>query len=60
MSESVRDALAVQQKAQAAIGKTAVFPSPKDPTKPCNHHLFDDWLRRAFKSAKIVPQRRGM
>jgi integrase len=60
MSESVRDALAVERKKQAAIGKTAVFPAPKDPTKPCNRHLFDDWLRRAFKLAKIVPQRRGM
>jgi integrase len=60
MSDSVREALAAQQKAQAAIGKTAVFPSPKDPTKACNRHLFDDWLRRAYKLAKIVPQRRGM
>src|SRR3989441_9064742 len=60
MSESVRDALAAQRKAQAAIGKTAVFPSPKDSTKPCNRHLFDDWLRRAYRLAKIVPQRRGM
>ncbi len=59
MSESVQDALAAQQKKEATIGKTAVFPSPKDP-KPCNRHLFDDWLRRAFKLAKIVPQRRGM
>src|SRR6266702_5688502 len=29
MSSSVRTALAPQQKAQAAIGKAAVFPSPK-------------------------------
>ena len=29
-------------------------------TKPCNRHLFDDWLRRAYRLAKIVPQRRGM
>src|SRR3989449_7529036 len=60
MSDSVREALAGQQKAQAAIGKAAVFPSPKDPTKPCNRHLFDDWLRRAYRLAKIVLQRRGM
>src|SRR2546425_606361 len=60
MSESVQDVLAAQRKAQAAIGKTAVFPAPKDATKPCNRHLFDDWLRRAYKLAKIVPQRRGM
>jgi integrase len=60
MSSTVQDALLAQQKAQAAIGMTWVFPSPKDPAKPCNRHLFDDWLRRAFKLARIVPQRRGM
>ena len=60
MSGSVWDALAAQQKAQAAIGQTAVFPSPKDPMKPCSRHLSDDWLRRAYKLAKVVPLRRGM
>ena len=60
MSDSVRDALAPQQKAQAAIGKAAVFPSPKDPMKACSRHLLDDWLRRAYKLAKVVPQRRGI
>src|SRR2546425_10175187 len=59
MSDSVREALAAQQKAQAAIGQTAVFPSPKDPMKPCSRHLSDDWLRRAYKLAKVVPLRRG-
>jgi len=28
--------------------------------KPCSRHLLDDWLRRAYKVAKVVPQRRGM
>jgi integrase len=60
ITESVRDALAAQQRAQAAIGKTAVFPSPKDPMKPCSRHLFDAWLRRAYKLANVVAQRRGM
>ena len=60
MSSNVRAALLAQQKAQAAIGKAPVFPSPKDPTKPCSRHLFDEWLRRAHGLAKIVPQRRGM
>src|SRR2546425_3847190 len=60
MSDSVREALAAQQKAQAAIGQTAVFPSPKDPMKPCSRHLSDDWLRRAYKLAKGVPLRRGV
>src|SRR2546426_9450278 len=26
----------------------------------CGSPLFDDWLRRAYRLAKIVPQRRGM
>ena len=60
MSGTVREALLVQQKRQAAIGKTWVFPSPKDSSRPCNRHLFDDWLRRAYKLAKIVPPHRGM
>ncbi len=60
MSDSVREALAAQQKVQAAIGMTAVFPSPKDAMKPCSRHLLDDWLRRAYRLAQIVPQRRGM
>src|SRR5207245_10780032 len=60
MSDSVRDALAPQQKAQAAIGKAAVFPSPKDPMKACSRHLLDDWLRRAYKLAQVVPRRRGI
>src|SRR5207244_9307603 len=38
MSDSVRDALAAQQKAQAAIGKAAVFPLPKGETKACSRH----------------------
>ena len=60
MSSSVRAALLAQQNAQAAIGQAPVFPSPKDPTKPCSRHLFDEWLRRAHRLAKMVPQRRGM
>ena len=60
MSSSVQEALTAQQKVQAAIGKTAVFPSPKDPMKPCSRHLLDDWLRRAYRLAKVVPRRRGM
>src|SRR3989475_2973859 len=58
MSDSVAEALAAQQKSQAAIGRAAVFPSPKDSTKACNRHLFDDWLRRAYRFAKNVPQSR--
>ncbi len=57
MSSTVQDALLAQQKAQAAIGMTWVFPSPKDPRKPCDRHLFDDWLRRAYRLASDAPDR---
>ncbi len=49
MSDAVRRALLAQRKARRAIGNTPVFPSRKDPTKPCSRHLLDDWLRRAYK-----------
>jgi integrase len=60
MSEAVREALAGRQRAQASIGKTAVFPSPKDPMKPCSRHLFDDWMRRAYRLADLRLERRMM
>src|SRR3989442_8617826 len=60
MSSSVQVALLAQRKAQAAIGGAPVFPSPKDPTKTCSRHLFDEWLRRAYRLAKIVAPHRGM
>src|SRR5438034_10076050 len=37
MSESVQDALAAERMGRRAVGKTAVFLSPKDPAKHCNH-----------------------
>ena len=60
ISSTVRAALLAQQKAQSAIGKAPVFPSPRDARKPCSRHLVDEWLRRAHRLAKIVPPRRGM
>ena len=60
MSDAVRRALLAQRKARRAIGNTPVFPSRKDPTKPCSRHLLDDWLRRAYKNAGIEPQPGGL
>ena len=60
MSDAVRRALLAQRKARRAIGNTPVFPSRKDPTKPCSRHLLDDWLRRAYKKAGIKPQPGGL
>ncbi len=48
MSDAVREALREARKTQRAIGSAPVFPAPKDPTKPCDRHLLDNWLRRAF------------
>ncbi len=60
MSDTVRDALREARKAQRAIGPAPVFPAPKDPSKPCDRHLLDNWLRRAFKAAKLTPEVGGL
>ncbi len=60
MSDAVRDALREARKAQGAIGSAPVFPSPKDPSKPCDRHLLDNWLRRAFKRANLTPPFGGL
>ncbi len=59
MSDAVRDTLREARKKQGAIGSAPVFPAPKDPTKPCDRHLLDNWLRRAFKVAELEPERGG-
>jgi hypothetical protein len=43
-----------------AIGSAPVFPAPKDPTKACDRHLLDHWLRRAFTKAGLVTERGGL
>jgi integrase len=60
MSDTVRDALREARKAQRAIGPAPVFPAPKDPSKPCDRHLLDNWLRRAFKAANLTPELGGL
>jgi integrase len=60
ISEAVRKALLTQLRARRAIGNTPVFPSPRDPTKPCSRHLLDSCLRRAYKKAGTEPQRGGL
>src|SRR2546426_2269898 len=54
MSDSVRDALAAQQKAQAAIGQAAVFPSPKDPTKTCSRHRSEEHTSELQSPCNLV------
>lgn len=57
MAEPVKEALAAARRAQGAIGNMPVFPGPKNPQKPCNRHLFDDWLRKAYEMTKLPRER---
>lgn len=59
MTDAVKDALKDARKRQAAIGNAPVFPAPKNPNKPCDRHLLDNWLRRAFKLAGVTQERVG-
>ena len=60
MSDTVRDALREARKAQRAIGSAPVFPAPKDPTRPCDRHLLDNWLRKAVTLAKVKLEPGGL
>ncbi|MGH7497994.1 MAG: tyrosine-type recombinase/integrase, partial [Gemmatimonadales bacterium] len=60
MSEAVQEALREARKLQRAIGSAPVFPSPKDPTRPCDRHLLDNWLRRAFPKAGLKQEPGGL
>ncbi len=57
MTEPVKEALAAARRAQGAIANTPVFRAPKDPSKACNRHLFDDWLRKACEITEIPRER---
>jgi integrase len=60
MSEAVQEALREARKLQRAIGSAPVFPAPKDPTRPCDRHLLDNWLRKAFTVAKVTQEPGGL
>lgn len=60
VSDSVWGALAEARRERPAIGDAWVFPSPKDPAKPCRPELFDRWLRRAYGLAGLEPRPGGM
>jgi integrase len=60
MSDAVQEALREARKLQRAIGSAPVFPAPKDPTSPCDRHLLDNWLRRAFPKAEVKPEPGGL
>ena len=60
MSDAVQEALREARNLQRAIGSAPVFPAPKDPTRPCDRHLLDNWLRRAFPKAEVKPEQGGL
>jgi|SRR5579859_4127503 len=60
MSPEVQEALGTARRAQQAIGNTPVFPAPKNAAMPCDRHLFDNWLRRAYGLAAAPRERGGM
>jgi integrase len=60
MSNTVQRALQEARKLQRAIGSAPVFPAPKDPTRACDRHLLDKWLRRAFTRAGLTREPGGL
>ena len=55
MSRAVREALLEARQAQKAIGGW-VFPWPRKPRQVCPQFYLDDWLREAYRVAKIQKQ----
>ncbi len=60
MSDTVSGRVAGGPEGSAGDRFRTGLPAPKDPTKPCDRHLLDSWLRRAFKAAKLTPERGGL
>jgi integrase len=60
MSDDVREALREARKAQRAIGSAPVFPAPRDPSRTCDRHLFDNWMRKAFTKTDVTQVPGGM
>ena len=60
MSEGVKEALLTARRGQGAIGKTPIFPAPRNPAQPCGRHLLDGWLRKAYELAGLTRQAGGM
>jgi integrase len=58
MASNVEEVLREYESRRTSIGDTPVFPSPKDPAKPCSRHLLDSWLRKAYELADL-PRKEG-
>jgi integrase len=51
MSQPVREALLKAMNGTIKEADAWVFPSPRDYFKPCDRHLLDSWLRKAYTLA---------
>jgi integrase len=58
--DHLREELLSARKRAGAIGGAWVFPSPKDDKKPCDRHLLDGWLRKAYRLAELEPTKGGL
>jgi integrase len=54
MPQKAEVALLKYRAEHPAIGSALVFPMMSDPTKPVTRHLASDWMKRAYRYAKIT------
>jgi integrase len=60
MMHVVQKELLAHRRRNPTIGVPWVLASPANPSTPCSRHLLDDWLRKAYSRAGIVPQVGGL
>jgi integrase len=53
LTEPAIAALRAARRSQSTIGDTWVFPSPRNPERPCSRHLMRDWWEDARKRAGL-------
>jgi integrase len=53
MPKEVERALLEFRAKRGVIGSALVFPMRRDPNRPVSRHLAADWLKRAYRYAKI-------
>ena len=60
VAPQVLEVLRTHHLSRPSIGDTPVFPSLKDPLKPCRRFQLDAWLRKAYESAGLRPEKGGL
>lgn len=53
MNELASEALSQARKEAPGIGKSWVFPAPRDPSRPLDRRLMSSWLRKAVGKAGV-------